>query len=184
MHIPSPSDPLVAIAVALLVGATITDVRSRRIPNALTLPAIAGGLLIRSFSEGWTGLLAAVGGVLAAPFVLLAIRGFRRLGMGDVKLAAAVGALLGPVAGGLAMLVSAVAGGLLALVFLLRPGTEGARALSPFFLHVPVLERLCADPAAPGAAGPAGASAAAITIPYGVAIAVGSLLTLGVLRWS
>jgi prepilin peptidase CpaA len=180
MNISNPSGPLVVTAVLLLVAATVTDIRSRRIPNFLTFPAIAAGLAIRSFSEGWTGLLLGVAGGVLSPVILMLLRMFRRLGMGDLKLAVAVGVLLGPAAGGLAMLVSTVAGGLLALAVMLRPGTAGARLLSPFFVGIPVLQRVY-PASAPGEAElPAGMT----PIPYGVAIAVGTLLTLGGLRWS
>jgi prepilin peptidase CpaA len=179
VNVPTPSAPIVVTTVALLLAATVTDVRFRRIPNWLTFPAIAAALAIRSFSQGWSGLLLGVAGGVTAPLVLMLVRAFRRLGMGDVKLAVAVGALLGPAAGGAAMLVSAVCGGLLALAVMLRPGTAGARILSPFFLGIPVLQRIyAAGPPAPGEA-----TARMTTVPYGVAISAGSLLTLATLRW-
>jgi Flp pilus assembly protein protease CpaA len=78
------------------------------------------------------------------------------------------------------MLVSTAAGGFLALAVMLRPGTTGARLLSPFFVGIPVLQRVY-PASAPGEAElPVGMT----PIPYGVAIAVGTLLTLGGLRWS
>jgi prepilin peptidase CpaA len=176
----SPSDLIVLASVALLVAATFTDLRSRRIPNWLTFPAMALGFSIQSFQQGWSGSLAAGAGALAAPLVLMLVRAFRPIGMGDLKLSIAVGTLLGPLTGSLAMLVSAVAGGLLAIAFVLRPGSAAAQSMSPFFLGVPVLGRAMS---APPTAEPSTAWSA-ITIPYGVAIAVGTLLTLGVIRWS
>jgi prepilin peptidase CpaA len=101
--------------------------------------------------------------------------------MGDVKLAAAVGALLGPAAGALAMFISCIAGGLLAFAFMLRPGTAGARYLSPFFIGVPILSRVYASSTTEESSE---TPIAALTIPYGVAIAVGTLLTLGALQWA
>lgn len=177
MKLHLPSDLIVLMCVALLVTATFTDIRSRRIPNWLTFPAMALGFAIQSFLQGWAGSLAAGAGALTAPAVLMLVRAFRPIGMGDFKLSMAVGVLLGPVAGALAMLVSAVAGGLLALAFVLRPGSAAAQSLSPFFLGVPVVGRAFSAPASER-------SKPAATIPYGVAIAVGTLLTLGVLRWS
>jgi prepilin peptidase CpaA len=166
-------------AAVLLLAAMAVDVRSRRIPNALTFPAIVAALVIRASLEGRAGVAAAVAGGIVAPGVLMLLRAFRRLGMGDVKLAVAVGALLGPAAGAAAMLASAAVGGALALGAMLRPGSAGARALSPFFLGVPVLERVyrATDPSETPVAPTA-------TIPYGVAIGVGSLLTLAILRWT
>jgi prepilin peptidase CpaA len=169
---------VIAATLVLLAGASACDVRSRRIPNSLTFPAMAAGLVFQSMQGGWAGLAAAVLGGLAAPATLLAVRAFRRLGMGDLKLAIAVGVLLGPAAGALSMLVSAAAGGLLALGFALRPGSEAARHLGPFLLGVPVLGRLFNPPAPADVAPPT----ATITLPYGVALAVGTALTLAVIR--
>lgn len=177
MDIPNPPAPIVVTTAVLLLAALIADVRSRRIPNVITFPAIAAALVIRSFHEGWAGVAATVAGGVAAPAVLMLLRAFRRLGMGDVKLAVAVGALLGPAAGAAAMLVSTLVGGVVALAMMLRPGSAGARMLSPFFLGVPVLQRVYA---ASDLSEPSGSPA---TMPYGVAIAGGSLLTLGILRW-
>ena len=181
MGISNPSTAVVVTTVLLLVAATVTDIRFRRIPNYLTFPAIAAGLAIRSFSEGWTGLILGVAGGILAPVILLLLRLFRRLGLVFLTLAVAVGPLRAPAAGGLAMLVSAVAGGVLALAVMLRPGTAGARLLSPFFLGIPVLQKVYpASGPAEGGELPAGMT----PIPYGVAIAVGTLLTLGGLRCS
>jgi prepilin peptidase CpaA len=179
VNIASPSAPIIGTTVALVIGATVTDLRARRIPNYLTFPAVGLGLVLHSVQEGWWGLALSLVGAVTAPGVLMLLRAFRRLGMGDVKLAIAVGALMGPAAGALAMLVSCIAGGFLAFVCLLRPGSAGARYLSPFFIGVPVLSRDYATTSEPSSETPI----ATLTIPYGVAIAVGTLLTLGALQW-
>lgn len=73
-----------------------TDWRSRRIPNWLTVPALAIGITANTILGGWGGLKnsllgASVGLGLLLPFVLL-----RSLGAGDWKLAGALGAFTGP----------------------------------------------------------------------------------------
>jgi prepilin peptidase CpaA len=83
-------------ALALAVSAGWLDWRSRRIPNRLTLPALALGLAINSLAGGWQGVKFAFEGAglgfgLLLPFVLL-----RGLGAGDWKLMGALGAFLGP----------------------------------------------------------------------------------------
>ena len=180
VNIASPSAPIIGTTVALLVSATVTDLRARRIPNFLTFPAAGAGIALHSVQEGWWGLALSLAGALMAPGVLMLLRAFRRLGMGDVKLAMAVGALLGPAAGALAMLSSCIAGGFLAFACMLRPGSAGARYISPFFIGVPVLSRVYSASTEPSSETPI----ATLTIPYGVAIAVGTLLTVGALQWT
>jgi prepilin peptidase CpaA len=89
------SPPILAGAVLLSVIAGWTDLRSRRIPNWLTVPGLLIGVAANTVLGGWTGLKtslvgAAVGLALLLPFVLL-----RSLGAGDWKLAGALGAFVG-----------------------------------------------------------------------------------------
>ena len=55
------------------------------------------------------------------------------------------------------------------------------RAARPAPAYVPVLGRIYAAPDSPRADD---TPVAALTLPYGVALSLGSLLTLGILRWS
>jgi prepilin peptidase CpaA len=87
---------LLAGAVVLALEAGWTDLRSRRIPNWLTVPGLLIGVAGSTFLGGWSGLKssllgAGLGLVLLLPFVLL-----RSLGAGDWKLAGALGAFTGP----------------------------------------------------------------------------------------
>ena len=87
---------ILAGALPLAVIAGWTDLRSRRIPNWLTVPGLLIGVAANTVLGGWTGLKtsllgAAVGLALLLPFVLL-----RSLGAGDWKLAGALGAFAGP----------------------------------------------------------------------------------------
>jgi prepilin peptidase CpaA len=87
---------ILAGAVILSIIAGWTDVRSRRIPNWLTVPGFAVGVTANTILGGWTGLKASLLGALLGlglllPFVLL-----RSLGAGDWKLAGALGAFAGP----------------------------------------------------------------------------------------
>ena len=88
--------PLLVGAVILAVIAGWTDLRSRRIPNWLTVPGVLIGVAGSTALTGWAGLKssllgAALGLALLLPFVLL-----RSLGAGDWKLAGALGAFTGP----------------------------------------------------------------------------------------
>src|SRR6476469_961813 len=99
----------------VLILACISDLRTRRIPNVLTLSAIAGALLFHALTggvsaAGWSLAGCVVGAALFFP--MFALRG---MGAGDVKLLAAVGAWLGPSQVVLVALAASVAGGLIAI---------------------------------------------------------------------
>jgi len=92
-----PLKPAVlAGAVALSLVAGYTDLRSRRIPNWLTLPGLLIGMAMNAGFSGWGGLKESLlgtglGFALLLPFYLL-----RGLGAGDLKFAVALGAFTGP----------------------------------------------------------------------------------------
>lgn len=110
------------LLAAMLIAISIVDLRTRRIPNILSLPLAAAGL-------GWTAwatpeaLPAHVLGALIGYAVLAAFgevyfrkRGREGLGLGDAKLFAAGGAWLGWQNLPLVMLIASVTGLLYALV--------------------------------------------------------------------
>ena len=87
---------ILAGAVLLALIACWTDLRSRRIPNWLTVPAFIVGVVVNAVLGGLAGLKTSLLGALVGlglllPFVLL-----RSLGAGDWKLAGALGAFAGP----------------------------------------------------------------------------------------
>jgi prepilin peptidase CpaA len=83
------------LVVAASAIATITDLRTRTIPNWLTLPLPALALLLHGLHAGTAGLLFSALGVVACflPVYFLFARG--ALGGGDVKLLAGFGGLVG-----------------------------------------------------------------------------------------
>lgn len=120
---------------SLLLCVTLVDFRVRRIPNELVLALFtwAAVQLIWLGQPGWgaagLGLLAA-GGL----FFLLRIVGRGALGLGDVKLEAAVGALLGYPVVLAAIFAGVLAGGLAAAFLLLtkRAGRKDPIAYGPY----------------------------------------------------
>jgi prepilin peptidase CpaA len=91
-----PQRVVLGCAVLLACAAGWMDLRSRRIPNWLTVPGLLLGIALRAATGGWIGLKAALLGaglglLLLLPFVLL-----KALGAGDWKLAGALGAFVGP----------------------------------------------------------------------------------------
>ena len=168
-----------AVAVALaavLAAAVVTDLRSRRIPNLLTLPAALGFLLLRLALSGPEGLLPGLYGLGLGLALMLPAWGLGVMGGGDAKLMAAVGAALGPAGALWSFLFTSLYGGAYALAaLLLRPAGRAAlrRALAGLAGAVLALR---------GGAGLAyAAPAPAPALPrlcYGLAIAAGTCLYL------
>ena len=85
-----------AFTLALTLYAGWMDLRTRRIPNWLTVPGLCVGVVVNGALGGWHGMLLALQGAGLALGLLLALVLMRALGAGDWKLMGAVGALLGP----------------------------------------------------------------------------------------
>jgi len=169
---------LCAILIATVVCiAIVTDVRSRRIPNSLTLPALCLAIVVRFAFQGWAGFGIALLGAIVAPAVLLIVHLGKGIGMGDLKLAAAVGAFFGPIAAAVAMLASAILGGMLAMALLMQRGQLLAEFFSLFLVGARFFK------AKQAAEIPASTAPTVTTMPYGVAIAMGSLTTLVGYAW-
>lgn len=102
-------------AVVLCCAAAWWDLRTRRIPNGLTLPVLVGALCLHSALHAGQGLLLSLAGAGAAGALLIPGYALKFTGAGDVKLLITVGALLSFPAALLAGLLSLVMGGLLGL---------------------------------------------------------------------
>src|SRR5260370_12060349 len=101
--------------VPLAISITYMDVRYRRIPNKLVLVILIGGLVINTVFNGWNGLLASLGGCALAFGLMLFLHIFATMGAGDVKLFAAVGAVIGISYVLPTLIIVALTGGVLAL---------------------------------------------------------------------
>lgn len=111
--------------VAVLGVATFTDLRSRRIPNWLVVPFLVAGLIVSGIHAGWHGFESSLAGLAvgALPFGVLAVMG--GMGMGDVKLCAAIGAWIGPGQMVIALICTGILGGVIALVWAAAGGFLG-----------------------------------------------------------
>jgi len=101
--------------VVVVVLATLTDLRNRTIPNWLSLPFLLLGLIVPAWLHGWQGFAQSLEGFGLGALVYGFLSWFGGMGMGDVKLVAAIGAWIGPHQVLFAMLLIAMAGGLMAL---------------------------------------------------------------------
>ena len=151
------------------------DVRYRRIPNVLVLSALLAGVSINTAFGGWQGTLASLEGFALAFFPMLMMHIFGAMGAGDVKLFGAVGAVLGVGLVPLAFVLVVMLGALLAVYTMLRAGTVFTTLHGVFRIFVGLL---------PGWEMPRFAISPdrKHTIPYGVAIMLGSLITVAVFQ--
>jgi prepilin peptidase CpaA len=164
--------PELGLFLVGLVGvAVLFDVRFGRIPNGLLL-AIGGlGLAARLALAGPTGgLLAGMGGLAVGLAIWIGPFALRWVGAADVKLVAALGAWLGPMATLRVSLAAALAGGLMGLVYLLamrrRFAMEALETMQVQLLQFRVMRRF-----SPGTM----AAVRERGMPYAVAILAGLL---------
>lgn len=114
------------IVLVLLAYATICDLKTREIPDWISL-AITATAFVGSLS-GWLGidlLMVFAGGALAIVLGVVLFH-FGRLGGGDAKLIFALGFLLGPAGLIILLIVMALAGGVLAIVAVCRRQSDFA----------------------------------------------------------
>ncbi|HEX8845484.1 MAG TPA: A24 family peptidase [Pyrinomonadaceae bacterium] len=159
----------------LAIIITYYDVRYRRIPNAFVIATLTSGLIINTIYGGLNGTLMSLGGCAVAFILMFVLHVFGAMGAGDVKLFAAVGSLMGAQLVLPTFLVVILTGGALALLLTLRSGavrTTMQRVLQILVGLLPGWEM-------PRFAVPADRRH---TIPYGVAITFGSLISLAIFR--
>ena len=171
------TDPRSMALFGLLLTAAVIDLRSRRIPNWLTLSGTCFGLLYSAFVPFWgeNGFLWSLGACLVAFVLLFPLWMLRVLGAGDVKLMAMAGSLLGLDAISGAMAGSFIAGGILAIGYALRHRTLGL-----MFANVGrVVQQggIALATRTPVAAATQGWESVG-RLPFGVAIASGTITTV------
>lgn len=170
-------DLLCVVACAI---ATVTDLRAYRIPNWLSVGAIVAGLVVNPVAQlvvhgpagAKAGALAATAGCLLMLLVFGLFGALRFVGMGDVKLMAGVGALLGwPLAMG-ALIYVTLAGGILALLYALGRGQLGDVLRNIFRVGRGVLRRGAKE------------EVALHRIPYALAILAGASWAVATRYWA
>lgn len=109
-----------AAAIGCGLAGAVTDLRSRRIPNALTSSAALSGLLLHLAGGGWKEGASSLLGCLFCGTVFLLLYLAGGMGAGDVKLIAAEASLLGLPLSGSLLLYTVLAGGIMGVVLSAR----------------------------------------------------------------
>lgn len=111
-----------------LAAAFITDIKSMRIPNWITISALLVGLLTQGLMRGWHGLMMAGGGAAAGFIVLLIMYLIGAVGAGDVKLFAGIGAWTGTLFTLQVVIYSVLFGALIGWIIVLKRREIGSRS--------------------------------------------------------
>lgn len=178
------------VLILLLIGSAFTDLRYRKIPNLLTIPALLSGLVLQGIAAGGPGVLESFLGIGTGFFLFLLPFISGAMGGGDLKLAAAIGALKGWVFLLQAMVVSVAAGGILILAYAIYKGRLRETLMKTLgYLAIPIGKALYLgtgkdffrktyEPFLE-----IGSGEKPLYVPYGLPMAIGTLLLLsGILK--
>lgn len=168
---PELTYPATAAACALI--SSVFDVRSRRIPNFITMPAFLFGLALHLALGGWSQLFTALAAGIICGLVFLVFYLAGGMGAGDVKLIMAVGCIAGLSHVAYLLVLTALSGGAMAIALAVARGRlqqtlTNVGALASHHGH----EGLQPHPEINLS------NSETLRLPYALAIAGGSLLTL------
>ena len=169
-----PDMTTMILSIGLVLAATVFDLRKRRIPNALTYSAVLVAFAYPALRGEFSRLLPAALGLLLGFGLLLLPWLAGGMGAGDVKLMAALGAFLGPGLVWKVFFLSLIAGGFVAVFYLILRSDlrEGIRNTGRLIVG------LLRDKKLPASESTGGGWKSKGKIPYGVAIAIGTVSTL------
>lgn len=159
------------VLTVVIIGAAI-DVTTGLIPNWLTVAGAVGGISLHSASGGMSGFVGSITGLCVGMALLLGFYACGGMGAGDVKLMGAVGSCLGP----LGVIHAALATGILGGMYALAVGCRHWGMLATFRYIVTG----CRTIVLTGGMFPGAISAASsrLLLRYGIAIALGTTLSL------
>jgi prepilin peptidase CpaA len=162
--------------IAFVCIAAWSDVRTRRIPNSITVAGAAVGLTLHVVYAGAYGAIQSVAGAGLGLAIFIALYAAGGMGAGDVKLFGAVGAFAGPQALILVFVFTGLLGGIAGVALALWRGRlrQTLSRTGELLTGVGRLrwQQVRAASMAPGS----------LRLPYGAVIAGGTLLSLVVLR--
>jgi prepilin peptidase CpaA len=172
-----PPPGIAVLLLALVAVAAAYDVPFRRIPNWLTATGVLLGLAMNTFLyQGWPGLRMSFIGLAVGFGAYFVLYSLRAMGAGDVKLMAAVGAMVGWQDWFGIFIVTAIIGGFASMVLMALRGRVKKTLWNVGF----VLSEMKSGRAAYLSNEELDVrSSKAIGLPHGAVIAAGTLVFLG-----
>jgi prepilin peptidase CpaA len=163
--------------ISLIMVAAFHDLRYRRIPNWLTTGGVIAGIALNSFMyRGWPGLRLSLAGLAVGFGTYFFLYSLRAMGGGDVKLMAAIGALVGMRDWFGIFLVTAIVGGIAGLAMVAMRGRLKKTLWNVGFI---LSEMKCGRPAYVGREELDVRSPKSVGLPHGAMIALGTIVFLG-----
>jgi prepilin peptidase CpaA len=118
-----PPQKVVMVLLVVLLTAATFDVLYRRIPNWLTVSGVVLGIAMNTLiGTPEAGIVFSLAGLAVAFGIYAALYALRAMGAGDVKLMAAVGALIGWERWFGVFFVTALIGGVMAMILVVSRG--------------------------------------------------------------
>src|SRR5580700_4199943 len=171
-----PPPGVEALLLLVVLGAAVYDLRYRRIPNWLSASGVLIGLGLNAFLyQGWPGVRQSLLGLGVGFGVYFLLYLVRAMGAGDVKLMAAVGAIVGWQDWFGTFLITAMLGGAMALILVASKGRVKKTLWNVGFI---ISEMKSGRPAYMKKEELDVRSPKAVGLPHGAVIAVGTIFFL------
>ena len=162
-----------AAATACAIIGSVFDVKNRRIPNFVTAPAVLLGLLMHLALGGWGQFFSSLAAGLICGLIFLVFYIAGGMGAGDVKLIVAVGCIAGLPHVPYLLVLTAISGGVMAVGLALvrgrlRQTVKNVAVLASHHKHLGLQPHAELNIS----------NAQTLRLPYALAIASGTILTL------
>jgi prepilin peptidase CpaA len=175
MSVPDSRVVVLLLAACVAVIAAVFDLRRRSIPNLLTGAAVLAGITFHSARSGWSGLVFSLLGMAVGGGALLVFYVLGGMGAGDVKLMGGIGALVGAGLVISVLVFTGLFGGIMAIGKLIMRHMKKNEVEKTVFTSERPADNVVGEA---WKRKKAGGDPMKETMPYGVAIAVGTLLSL------